>query len=267
MSASTVANGYAIDNAREADLQLAWKPADSASTDEWLKVDGGSVGWMGSPAATAYFAVAYDARGSNQDFITLQTHSLDDGTFVGGSLENAFAPVALNKTGVICWYTAFAVHNPVRRYYRLIQKGTDRSGGSVTAKILSWAMFQPSDVTFMGIDFPAQSEGEYDLDPVYRTALLRGGGGMIYSNSFASPGESFRTTFKQGKDALYQKVRDQFSAIGGPARAIYVQKEGLSNPVLGSFFMCRLDAEWWKSHRRYRNQSDLSIPMVTESWQ
>lgn len=266
LTASSTQLGYASEFAREADLFRAWKPVDSASTDEWLKADGGSLGWMGAVGTTAYVAVSYDARGSNQSMLTLQTHSLDDGTFTGGTLTTvASHTMATDK--IACWYTTFVLPNPTKRYYRLIQKGTDRIGGSVTAKIFDWAMFRSSDVLSFVRDFPGHSESGYPLNSLFRVSQMQGSGGLVIANKFAAPGYDFTISIKPASDAVFKTIRDQFDAIGGWQRAIYVSKTGIPNSTLGTqdFFLCRLSQDW-SSSRRYLNQSEMLIPMRTEPW-
>src|SRR5436853_6721744 len=77
-SASSTQNGYAIDNAREADLQRPYKPIDSG-VDEWLKADAGTTAKLGATGATAYFAVAYDSRLAQQTTSVIQYGTTDDG--------------------------------------------------------------------------------------------------------------------------------------------------------------------------------------------
>lgn len=262
LSASSTAGGYAPEFVREAELERAWKPNDSASTDEWLKVDGGSTTWLGNGSATAYFAVAYDARGSNQTIFRLQTGTTDDGAFAA---PNDATTHTLNTSKVTCWYTSFSIPSTAKRWYRLLQKGTDRSGGNVTAKILGWSLFQAGDITSFVRDFPGHSESAYPLNSVIRASRMQRAGAGITANKFAAPGYDFTISVHPANDTLFTTIRDQFDAIGGWQRAIYVLKTGIPNAALADFFMCRL-AQDWSSSRKYLNQSDMLIPMTTEPW-
>lgn len=264
LTASTTQSGYAPEYVRQADLFYAWKPSDSASTDEWLKIDGGTTTWLGNATTTAYFAVAYDARSSNQNSIQLQSHSLDDGTFTGGTLTDQVTHT-FDKTKITCFYSSFAIPSTAKRYYRLIQKGANRSGGNVTAKILYWAMFQTNDITSIQRDFPAHAESSYPIDSSYMVSRMQGAGGANINNKFAAPGYEFKVSMSPALDTLFKTIRDQFEGIGGWQRAIFLQKTGIPNAALSDFFLVRLKDNW-KSDRSYQDQSEVSIPMKTEPW-
>ena len=269
MTASSTAAGYAIDNAREADLARAWKPSDSASTTEWLKVDGGSTLWLGSGSNTVFVAVAYDARGANQNVIRLQTDSVDDGAF-GGTLTDQWTHTLL-KDKVNCSWSSFV--SPSKRWYRLAQLGTDRSGGNVTAKILYWAMYTKvtagsldGDILQMSVDYPGDSEARYQIAQRNRVGRVETAGGIVATNKWATTGQEFSVTFEPASDTLWASIRRHLSDNDGQHRGMFVQKEGLENSALSNFFLCRLLSAEWGASREYLGNYNVALQFRTESW-
>ncbi len=263
VTASSTASGYAVDNVREADLVKAHKPADSVSTDEWLKVDGGNTLWLGTTGATCFFAVAYDARGVNQNVFRLQTDSLDDGTF--GGTQTDVVTHTLDKTAVGLFYASFT--SPQKRWYRLLQKGTDRSGGNVTAKVYYWAMYAAADVTIMSTGFPGDGEGSYSFEDDYRVGVSRTLGGVTLVTRRAAPGQRFTVGFNPASITLWKKLRDQLEGtVGGPERAIFIQKEGLRNAALVNFGLCRIERNWSASVQYVDTYETGPLSFTTEPW-
>jgi hypothetical protein len=83
-AASSTANGYHADCVRETDWKTAWKPSEGSS-DQYLTLDLGSTTAIGTTGQTAYFCIAYDARGVDQNIISLRSDGTDDpaaGTFL-----------------------------------------------------------------------------------------------------------------------------------------------------------------------------------------
>lgn len=261
ITASSIASGFALENAREADLVSAWKPNDSASTDEWLKADGAATNFLGTGPALAFVAVAYDARNSNQNVLTLQTDNADTGAFA------ATTPVwahTMDKTAMGMAFTSFA--SPNKRWYRLAQLGTDRSAGNVTAKIFYWAMFAVTDITQVSTDFPGDSESTYGMRPIFRVSREETVADVSMLNQYAAHGMDFDVSLDPISDAMWALIRDQLYSIGGPLTAIFLQKEGIKNPAQANFSLCRMVDQKWSSERRFLGTyHGIKIPFVTEA--
>lgn len=262
ITASSIAQGFAVENVREADLVSAWKPNDSASTTEWLKADGATTGWLGAGPALCFAAIAYDARGSNQNVLTLQTDSVDDGAF-GGTLTPQWTHT-MDKTALGQAFVAFTCPN--KRWFRLTQLGTDRSGGSVTAKIHYWGMYALTDITQLATDFPGDSEAAYGMRPIFRVSREQTVGDVSMLNQYASHGMDFDISLDPVSDAMWQVIRDQLYSIGGPLTALFIQKEGIKNPAQASFALSRMVEQKWTSERRFLGSyHQIKIPFVTEA--
>jgi len=262
LTASSTDSGYAIDNAREADLFNSWKPTDGTS-DQYLQVDGGSTTWLGAAGTKLYCCIAYDARGANQTEIRLQYDTADNPAFTSVFTSGVFQ--TLSTDGVNCDFGSITIATPAKRYYRLSQLNSNRGGGTVCAKILSWAMFKATDV-LNATSFPSDTDGQYEIDQVFRHGTMRTGGGLQLVNQYAKPGQRFGVTFQPATDALFASLRDNFFTTSGPARAVYVQKEALKNAALSNFFMCRLMESSVRASRRYQGVYEVAMQLETEPW-
>lgn len=261
-TASSTDTGYAIDNAREADLFNSWKPTDGTA-DEWLQVDLGSTSVLGAAGAVAYCAFAYDARSANQTLLKLRYDSADNPAFTS---PTALATSAtLDVTMASCDFFGFVIPSTAKRYYRLYQLNADRGGGAVCAKILNWAMFKATDV-LNATSFPKDSDGQYEISQVFHHGTMRTAGGLQLTNIYAKPGQRFGVTFQPATDALYASLRDNFFTTSGPARALYVQKEALKNAALADFYLCRMTDAGVRASRRYQGSYEMDMQFETEPW-
>jgi hypothetical protein len=266
LTASNTAPGYAVNNARMADLGSAWKPPDSAATDEYLMFDGGVTTWLGStPGDKVYTCVAYDARNAVQGLLSVQQDNADN---PAGAFATNRASFTLNKTEVSCQWATFPLSNPARRYYRLYQyagSGGRSAGNTTTAKILYWAMFGAADVMEQSLDFPANAEGPYTIRQTDRVGMIRTAGAVPLSNIYARTGQRFTVGFRPGQDTLFAEITNQLFAVSGRARAIFIQKEGVRNPAQANFFLARLTEDWTGS-LSYRTNYEMSLEFETEAW-
>lgn len=267
ITASSTQPGYAIDNAREVDLVQAWKGPDSTTNDEYLQADGGSIGFLGAQGATAWAALSYDTRSLDQDVINLNTDAADDPAMPTQSTRAAWT---LNKTAnaMTCELKTFVITTPAKRYYRLYQPGGARSEttGTRTARVMNWDLYSAADIISVPLINPGNSEAAYAISQIGRVASMRTVAGFPRTNRWAKVGYEFEINFGPASDTLWQSVRDQFDAIGGNHRAIYVAKEGLKNAAQANFFMCRLASPDWDASLRYRGNYDVRLRFETEVW-
>lgn len=256
LTASSTASGYAIDNAREADLVKAWKPANGAS-DEYLEFDPATDSDVGTSGETIYYAYAYDARNSDQNAISLSRWD--------GALNN-YLTASTDKTAVNCFFGSFVMPATPYQRYRLTQLNGNRSPGTTTAKIFSWAIFNQSDVIRLSLDYVNDTEATYSIGQTFRVALGATGGGHTVANEYAKPGQRFSVSFGPGSRALWERIRDDLVANGGTKRAIYVQKTGLKNPAKSDFFMCRISSNEWTANLPYLDQYSITLEFETLPW-
>lgn len=264
LTASSTVAGYAPDNVREADLTKAWKPNDSTTTDEWLKVDGGSTSWTGS--GVTYAVLAWDSRGSDQDTVKLQVDSVDDGAFGGTITTKATWAVGSNKSEVTMQWVGFGAS--AKRWWRLFQAGNERTEttGSVTAKILVWGMFEvTNDLLRLSIDFPGLGEGVYRMSQRYGVNVSRAVAGQPFTNKYSEMTQRFVVVWRPGTDALFTAVRDRLAAMNGMGRAIFVIKEGLHNLAQANIGLCRLTGNW-DAVKNFDGQYEIELELETQPW-
>lgn len=131
--ASSTAGGYAKENVQQDNLASAWKPVDPTTSDELIRVDGGSTGWLGAATDTAFWAVAFDLRGAAQNGIRLSYYT-DESLFTGLTTVSNFS--SQDKTGIHCGLNSFTIPGTAKRYYAFTQLNADRGGGNTTGKLL-----------------------------------------------------------------------------------------------------------------------------------
>lgn len=263
ITASSTQPGYAIDYAREVDLVSAWKPNDTAG-DEYLQADGGSIGFLGTQGAFAWAAASYDGRVANQNAFNIMSNANDDAGWTGA--QNTLWGPTLDKTRTSCMFQAFTIPTPAKRFYRLSQLAINRSGGNAMARVMNWDLYSAADKISVPVDYPGNSEAAYTISQIGRVASMRTVAGFPRTNRWAKVGYEFEINFGPASDTLWQSVRDQFDAIGGNHRAIYVAKEGLKNAAQANFFMCRLASPDWDASLRYRGNYDVRLRFETEVW-
>jgi len=268
LTASSTVQGYAINNIREADLVKAWKGTDGLTNDEWLSANGGSAGWLGTAGQTVYAVVAYDTRGAHQDTIKLQYGAVDDGAYATPTTAITWAVGSPNTAEVTMEWKTFVIPGTAKQYYRIIQFGNERSEatGTITAKIFNWGLFSAADVVKLSLDYPTEGETSYDISSEFRYGSAKTAGGYQVFNKFAQPGQRFQVNFKPMKDTFWATIRDRLRTYEGPARAIYVQKEGLYGLALPNFSMCRLVGLEFKANRPYMDEYMVSMEFETEPW-
>jgi hypothetical protein len=271
MSASNTAIGFASRYARDPNFATAWKPPDSETTDEYLQVDGATVGWLGAATDTAYCAIAYDARGADQTVIVLNVDASDN---PAGTFATNIANFTLDKTAVGVQFVSFAISSTAKRYYRLTQPSASGRGSGTgktrTAKVHAWAMFDKDTVftisTTAASAFPKDAVAAHRFQIVDRTATEETGVGARMANQFGASGHTFDIPFDHATPELYAEVRDELMKQGGARRANFIQHEGIRNPSQASFFLCRLASDRWGGEKPFIDQFSISIPFSTEGW-
>lgn len=268
LTASATAAGYAIDNVRRDDLMTAWKGNDGTTNDEWLQVDGGSAGWIGSAGQTAFSVIAYDNRGADQDSINLNTDNADSASMSAQATQATWT-VSTFKAGITMEWKSWTIQTPAKRYYRLLQPGGARSeaAGTITTKILCWSMFNADGVLRLGMDYPAEGEAPYTIVTQFKNGTATTAGGLRLYNKYAEPGHRFTISFQPARDTLWSTVwRDRLITYGGGTRAFFVQKEGLRNEAQSNFFLCRLTGSEVVASRPLQDQYTIETEWVTEPW-
>jgi len=263
LSASSTQAGYSLDNMREADLQRAWKPADSAA-DEWAHVDSGDVTWLGASGNTVWAAIAYDSRLADQTKVWLQSAAVDDGAFASPTDLASWTISGANALDVNCRYLTFTVPTPQKRHYRLIQKVAERGGLTRTARIFSWAMF--STQLSIPVAMAGASESGYDIAQVDTASVILTAAGAQVGNRYARGAQKFQLKIEPATEAVWKTLRDGFQANGGLVRAIYVQKTGLRNPDMNDFFLCQATSAERNASVHYRGYYDITMEFRTVAW-
>jgi hypothetical protein len=260
LAASSVANGFSKDAVRRTDWKTAWKPSDGAG-DEYLEANGGSQTWLGSTGGDDIaVALAYDARGCDQDEIQLVRESAE-GSGIWTSSPLAFT---INKSGPTVDIQTFNLSSGGRTKYRLYQYASGRSGAATkTCRIFGWSMYAVAGYHTIGTD-DSNATGAGGLRLVAHTGIFRALTGQVATNQNAAASQAFDLPFQPGTETLFEKLRDEFFARGGPGRAFYIQFQGLENPAKANVGMVRLDGRSYGGSRSVRDEYDIGIPLKTE---
>jgi hypothetical protein len=260
---SSTEYGYSAENVRDTNMTNAWKPANGTA-DEYLTLDGGSAGWLGSVAGTVItVALAYDASGADQTLVRVLTDTADSPT---GGFTQIKATFTVNAGGRTSDYVTLTIPTGGKRYYRLAQTNADRGGGTKTAKIFAWSMFRPADLFNLETDYTSDHPGPGRYTQFDTVALMKLMGGGIATNREASGGQEFEVFFDEATKELWERLRDWHFYIGGSLRAFFVQYEGLRNYAKANFSMVRFADESWSSTRRLMDQYGTPIRLRTEEW-
>lgn len=257
LSSTSTQAGYHQDNVRDTNFANAWKPVDGAS-DQQIVCDGGSSGWIA--AGAFYVAIAYDARGCDQNTILLQQDSLDNPAF--SNTVTTKATFTLDKRGPTVDYVA-VLSNSNKRYYRLMQANSARGGGTKTVPIYAWAMIDPTNIEDL-TNYPADAIGPGNIDMSSKVAFMWTAGGIPYTNRFGSVDQEFDLVFPRASAGLYADLRDALFGLNNNNRAFWMQLEGLRNYATPNFQMVRLRSSKWGGVRPYVDQYETLIPMMTE---
>lgn len=260
--ASSTAAGYNTENVRDADYATAWKPNDGTA-DEYIQADGGSATWLGVDAETVYCAVAYDARGVDQNTIDVWVDAADNPVGTFATLRTTFT---LNKTEPTVDYGSFTAGSGGRRYYRLKQLNAGRGGGTKTVKIYWFGLFRASGVYNIDTGYIADAPGQGEFVQAFNVGVMETAGGAIFTNRNASSFQSVDLTFQPATKTLWEVLRDQFHSISGPHRAFAFQYEGLRNAAKANFQIVRLHGMQWAARRNYRDVYDTTMRLRTEAW-
>lgn len=269
LTASSTQSGYSINNVRYADLVLPWKGNDSTTTDEWLKSDGTTTGWLGTAADTAFSIIAYDNRNAHQDTVKLQYDTADNTSFSSPSTLATWTVGTPNNTEVTMEWKQFTIPTPAKRYYRIVEFGNERTeaAGTVTTKVFAWGMFNATDVLRLSVDYSKEGESPYDISTNFRYGTVATAGGVQIFNKVAQPAQTFSVVFRPGTDTFWATaIKNRLRSLEGPARAFFIQKEGINNLALSNFFLCRLVGLDFNSSRPYQDQYMFEMKFVTEPW-
>lgn len=259
---SSTAAGFHAEAVRDVDYLNGWKPNDG-SADEYVQVDGGAVDWLGTTGGgTIFLVVAYDARGADQNTVTLTQDTADN---PAGAFLTLLATLTLNKTGPTCDYVTFSLSSGGRRYYRLNQIVADRGGGTKTATILSWGMYKATGVLNLDTGYSGVwvSPGRSDLEDEVGT--VHSPGGFVHSQAAARMRNSFELRIRRARRKLWVDLVDRIHVAGAGSRAVFVQYEGLKNHARDDFQMARIPDMKWTARRPLVDDFEISIPFRTEA--
>lgn len=258
---STTAPGYAVEFARDPTLGNSWKPVDS-SGDEYLLVDGGSTGWLGGAGEQAYWGMAYDARGTQQDYLKIYVDTADDPAFSSPSLVATSRLTSKNE--VNCDYQTFNIPGTPKRYYRIQFNIADRHADTKMPKLLYTSLHKGTDVISCASYNSPQSS--YDMNFISRVGRAKTGAGVIIASKYGAVGQQFSVEFDQASDALWTAIKTNLSAQDGSFRPFFIQHDGLDNVVLPGFFVARMSEESWKVRRTVQGIVRITINLETETW-
>jgi hypothetical protein len=263
-SASSTAEG-SIENLRDTTYANWWKPNDGTS-DEWVMVDGGSIGWLGTTGgATIYVAMSYDASGADQTSIGLQQDTSDNPAGAFGTNRASFT---LNPFGPTDDYKTFLLTTNGKRYYRLYQFNAARGGGTRTAKIYSWSMFTAVVTVKPNPGASVNSFSPHPANVQANTGVVVSPGGFPFTNRLAAPQQDFHLNVKRIQTkAVWAAIVDAVQDAGCGARNFYMQFSGLKNHALDDFAMVRIQGSRWSAGRPMVDNFDITIPLVTEAHQ
>lgn len=257
---SSTANGYNKDYVRDTSWGGAWKPSDGTS-DEYIMCDGADTSWVGAFGEQATLAIAYDARGCDQNTIVLRQDTADSPV---GTFTTIRSTITVNKTAPTVDFVQFLVSSGGRRYYRLLQGNADRGGGTKTIPIYAWAMFHASGVYSIDSEYTADAPSEGAYEQVSQAGMFQSVGGLHASNKNGRTYYEFDVNFARASVGLWTMIRDKLDDIGGPARCFWMQYEGLKNAAKSHFQMVRQARPRWGSTRPYVDLYDTSVRFQTE---
>lgn len=258
VSASATDNGYHRDNLRVTDFGAAWKATDSGAVNSEIILDIGSTSALGAAGTTAYFAAAYDPRGSNQANLHLQDNTNDDTNFAD---EHGLTTISIpDFTEPTSQYITFTITNPAKRYYRIKQAWPD---GDKRLRIFSWGMYKGAGLIRIGTDYSFDTTGPGQIGQRILVSSIEVANGQIFTNRVARPQQEIEITLAPGTTLLWEAIRDKFYNIDGSARAIFAIFDGLRNLAQPNFGMVRLAAKS-QGFRSDRDQYDMTMRFITE---
>lgn len=256
-AASSTDGGYHASNVRDTNYATAWKPVNGTADEHPGTIDGGSTGWLGS---LAYVAIAYDARGADQNEIELRVDVSDN---PAGTFATNKATFTLNKTRPTCDYALIASTGN-KRYYRLYQLNADRGGGTIPAKVYAWTMFRESDVYNVDVTYVQDALAPGSLGLRSKVARLETAGGIGFTNRYGSTDQDFELNFDRATLAWWTALRDKFFGLDNDHRAFFLQMEGLRGDAKANFAMVRQRGGQWTSQRPFVDQYDTGIQVASE---
>jgi hypothetical protein len=257
-SVSSTANGYNKEAVRDTSWLQAWKPSDGTG-DEYLQVDGGSATWIGNALDTAYLAIAYDARGCDQNTITLFQDAADNPAGAFATLRSTFT---VNKTAPTVDYLSFVISTSGRRYYRIYQKNADRGGGTKVIPIYAIAFFSAAEVYDIDANYTSDAPGPGGYSLISTVGQGQTAGGLIQTNKNGRSYQEFDVTFDKATATLFDALNANFlNWEDGPARSVWLQYEGIVNAAKADFGMVKVLGQ--ESSRQYVDQNDMSLRVRT----
>lgn len=267
ITASSTATGYAVDNAREDNLATGWKPNDGAS-DEYYKIVFPATTTLGIAGSTAYCCISYDARGVDQTKITVQSD--DNTSFTSPTAVGEFTLQTGTTSGVNHDYISFTIPNPAEQYYRLLQKNSDRGGGTHTATILYQGFFPSTSVFVMSSNYATEVVMRYRIRNLFRVGAARTAGDMPLINEYAKIGQALDMEFDHATPTFwdaFMSAWDFNSNAESPMQAFYLQAKGLYNHAKSDFSLVRFSTQEWSGTLTFPElYQGFVMPFETEPW-
>lgn len=255
-------DGYSVEAVSAPNWATPWKAPDSAVNDYYIAIDGGSTGWLGFPQQI-FFIMAYDARGSNQDTITLVSDTTDN---PAGTFTQTKRTMTLIKTAPCIAAGSFFVSSPGKRYYRLNLLAANRSGGSVMPKIFHLGVYRvATDVFRINTDFAPNTTSPGKLSGFGRNGVVQATSMEVYTNRHGRPGQTVEMSFQPSDEPLWTTVRDALWDLNVNGEAFFVQFEGLINADTAGTCMVRMNGDTFEAQRDNPGLYSTIVSLDTEA--
>lgn len=256
---SATQNGYSATSVRDPSYNRGHKAPDNNVYDNDLEYDLGDASLLG--AGAMYVAIAYDARGSDQLLLKLYQDVGDSPT---GSFATLKATFTVDPTRPTSDYKVIATSGS-KRYWRLRALQADRGGGTKMPVITGFGLFGGADVVNIDTDYPHASIGVTTLESISGVGILEGVG-VTATNRNEGETQRFNLHIEAPQDLWENVLRDKFFELDGPARAWWMQFQGIRNDALANFGLLRLEDQSRSAVRPLQTMYDTNMRLRTERW-
>jgi hypothetical protein len=251
-------------NVRDANYLTFWKPLDDLVTNAAVRADFQDGTVIAQADETFYAAVAYDPRNTDQTTIIVQYDATDNPSFVGATSYGIFTVNSAHLP--TCQWMPLVMPNPAKRYWRLMQRVTDRSGAGRTIPIFYWAMMGPAHVVDLDTEGNKPGPGAGAHGFVGSAGISEGPAASAIANDVGYSRQRFDVTVRPANTTLFEKIRDGLKTGDLMNRAIFVQFEGLRNDAEPNFQLCRVDTPRLETARGLIEKYEITIPLITEAF-
>lgn len=261
---SVTDNGYNEQCIVKPNFATSWK-APNGTNDNYIAINGGSAGWLGTTAGDrVFFALAYDARGSHQNTITLNSDSTDN---PAGTFTQVKATITTVKTAPCVFIASFLLPAGGKQYYRIQLTNANRSGGTILPKLYYAGMYRVSagDDALRLMTDRNQPTAPGMLEQFGRNGVVEASSMEVYSNKNGSPGQTVEVALKPSRETVWTILRDALYGMNVAQEAFFVQFEGLKNADTANCGLVRVASNKWGSTRQYDAEYDTILYLNTEA--